>query len=83
MSTKTIHKRLAAELERRRQLAYPSNYDPREELMQKLNAMAERIRASPDWPPDPMPTVEEVKQHLHEILAVHEEPQNGACGCSS
>ena len=73
MSTKAIQKRLA-DLERRRQLAYPSNYDPREELMQKLNAMAERMRASPDWPPDDMPTAEEVERSIHELLAAHEEP---------
>lgn len=74
MSVKTIYKRLA-DLERRRQLAYPSNYDPREELMQKLNAIGERMRASPEWPPDDMPTAEEVERSIHELLASSEAPQ--------
>ena len=59
---KAILKRLE-DLERRRQTS-PSNHDAHVILMGRLNAIAERMRASKDWPPEPRPTLEEVKQRF-------------------
>jgi hypothetical protein len=46
-----------------------STYDVRAVLMEKLNGVAERQRAGGNWPPEPRPTVEEVKQRIKELFA--------------
>ena len=65
---KAIVRRLE-HLERYRALVAPVGYDARAVLLARLNAIAERMRPSPSWPPDPRPTVEEVKQRLAERVA--------------
>ena len=64
---RAILKRLK-HLERRRELE-TVNYDARAVLLARLNAIAERMRASPYWPPDPQPTAEELKRRLAERVA--------------
>jgi hypothetical protein len=58
-------------LERYRVLVAPVGDDARTVLLARLNAIADRMRASPYWPPDPRPTLEEVKQRLAERLALY------------
>jgi hypothetical protein len=64
---RTILKRLK-HLERRREIV-TVNYDVRAVLFARLNAIAERMRPSPYWPPEPRPTVEQVRQRLMQALA--------------
>ena len=64
---KAIVRRLE-HLERHRSLVTVT-YDARAVLLSRLNAIAERMRPSPYWPPDPRPTAEEVKQRLAERVA--------------
>jgi hypothetical protein len=67
---KTIIKRLEyLEHTRRAQIAATTTFDARSILLGKLNRMAERLRAGPNWPPEPRPTVEEVKQRLQGLFA--------------
>ena len=47
--------------------------DARAALMEKLNGVAERLRAGGNWPPEPRPTVEEMKQRIKELFARRDE----------
>ena len=70
---KAIERRLDL-LERHRALLAPVGYDAGAVLLVRLTAIADRMRASPYWPPDPLPTVEEVKQRLAERVASYSSP---------
>jgi hypothetical protein len=37
-------------------------------LLERVNRVAERLRTDPDWPPWPIPTVEEVRKLLQATL---------------
>jgi hypothetical protein len=76
---KTIIKRLEhLEHARQTQMAARS-VDARALLMEKLNGVAERMRAGGNRPPEPRPTVEEVKQHIKESFARRDErPRPGS-----
>lgn len=63
---KAIIRRLE-QLERHQALV-TVDYDARVVLLQRINAIAERMRAGGNWPPEPRPTVEEVRQRLNAIL---------------
>jgi len=67
---KAIVRRLE-HVERYRALVAPVGYDARAVLSVRLTAIANRMRASPCWPPDPRPTLEEVKQRLAERVALY------------
>ncbi len=70
---KTIIKRLELlEHARQTQIA-ASTRNVRAVLMEKLNGVAERLRAGRNWPPEPRPTVEEVKQRINELFARRDE----------
>ena len=60
---KTILRRLE-HLERRQELIAPVGYDARAIMMEKIEAIAERMQAGGNWPPEPPPTIDEVKQRL-------------------
>src|SRR5437879_751882 len=63
---KTIVKRLEhLEHARRTQIAAASTFDARSMLLEKLNGAAVRLRAGGNWPPEPRPTVEEMKPKAH------------------
>ena len=59
---KAIIRRLE-HLERHRALI-TVDYDGRAVLLARLNVIAERMRAGGNCPPDPRPTLDEVKQRL-------------------
>ena len=65
---KAIVRRLE-HLERYRALLAPVGYDARAVLLARLNGIAERMRASEKWPPEPRPTMEQVRQCLMQALA--------------
>jgi hypothetical protein len=56
-------------LEQHRALLAPVGYDARAVLLVRLNAMTERMRAGGKWPPEPRPTVEQVRQRVMQALA--------------
>jgi hypothetical protein len=41
-------------------------------LMERLDLIAAKMRASGSWPPEPRPTVEEMKEHFKELFAGRE-----------
>ena len=67
-------------LERYRKLVAPAGYDARAALLARLNAISDRMRTSPYWPPDPLPTIEEVKQRLAERVVSLREPSSTGDG---
>ena len=70
---KTIIKRLEFLEHARQTQSAVSPYDVRAVLMEKLNGVAERLRAGGNWPPEPRPTVEEMKQRIKELFARRDE----------
>jgi hypothetical protein len=80
---KTIIKRLEhLEHAHRTQIA-ANTRGVRAVLMEKLNGVAERLRAGGNWPPEPRPTVEEVKQRIREfvprvVTSGRDQPPNAA-----
>ena len=64
---KAIVRRLE-HLERHRALV-TVDYDAGAVLLQRINAIAERMRAGGNWPPEPRPTVEQVQERLNAIVA--------------
>jgi hypothetical protein len=66
---KTIMKRLEyLENARRTQIA-AQGVDSRALLMEKLNGVAERLRADLNWVSAPRPTLEELKRRIQEFFA--------------
>jgi hypothetical protein len=65
---KAIVRRLE-HLERYRALVAAVGYDARAVLLVRLTAIADRMRASGNWPPEPRPTAEQVRQRLMQALA--------------
>jgi len=65
---KAIVRRLE-HVERYRALVAPVGYDARAVLLVRLTAIAERLRAGRKWPPEPGPTMEQVRQRLMQALA--------------
>ena len=65
---KAIVRRLE-HLERHRALVAPAGLDARAILMERITAVAERLRAGGNWPPEPRLTVEQVQARLNTVFA--------------
>ena len=65
---KAIVRRLE-QLERYRALLAPVGSDARAVLLARLHGIAERMRAGGKWPPEPRPTMEQVRQRVMQALA--------------
>jgi hypothetical protein len=50
-------------------MAAEPTYDALAILRERISGIAKRLRSSPDWPPESLPTLDDVKQRTKGLLA--------------